>query len=117
MNKIIIVSLFTAALLSGCKSTADVKSNDASLATNSSTTKVLDQDLETIAKNTNFSSSELSAAAKELGYKCVMVRTTGSRITKKVCGTAQQRKIREQAASNYMESATHAAGNNIVNGG
>ena len=59
-------------------------------------------DLNTLTQSTDYSSEELQSAAKYLGYECVMVKATGSRIKKKECTTAEYRNELEQVSKKYL---------------
>ena len=102
MNKIIIVTLCAIVLLSGCESRPSIQSNDGASETKYTPEQVTSADLNILAQSTDYSSEELESAAKELGYECVMVKATGSRIKKKECTTAKYRNSLEQVTKKYL---------------
>ena len=98
-------TLLTIASLVGCASTEEPRTATTSSAVNTqvnSNSPLTDEEIADLVSKTSFSAEQLQEAASSLGYRCITVKKTGSRINKKVCSTKQQRDVREEAAKNYV---------------
>ena len=115
MKATIPVALFFSLALTACGSTSNevVNKDD-----NAETSDVMsERALAELAKNYKFSEKELRAAAKKLGYRCSMEKTTGSRLKKKTCTTKEQRDILAKAKDlNRQHMMTNTDGMPVVTG-
>ncbi len=111
MKKLLLVSLSVAIFLGGCSANSEVKSEGAQ----ASATKInkaanlSPSELDKLVKNTKFTSKQLRDAARELGFKCTFIKSTGSHIKKKVCNTEQQREAQKLAAKKMINDNIRSA--------
>jgi len=107
MKLLLVGTLIAAVSFSGCQSTeTEQPKNEVTNNTAQVIKQEKGEEAEAVVAKTNFTFKELQAAAKELGYRCVMHEVTGTRIKKKICSTKQQRKIRDEANRKFVQDMT-----------
>jgi hypothetical protein len=114
MKYLKVTVLLMAATLIGCQSTNSdevlVKESNAKVSNSEGNKQtredkqITDLEIAKLAKKTSFSPKELRIAARELGYRCVMVEKTGTHIKKRVCSTKEQRDIQDEAARQFLKN-------------
>ena len=100
--KNVIAGALLLVLLSGCQSTSEEETAQATANEKVATKDLTDAELEKIAKNNNVSKAQMKSAAEKLGYSCKLVGKTGSHMKRKICSTKQQREIRAEATKQML---------------